>query len=52
MRILFEAARSKGSRMLHRVFAASALLLLSATALLAHPAEEPEVGRRVLSSPT
>src|SRR5208337_1349771 len=40
MRISFEAARSMGSRMLHRVFAASALLLLSATALLAQPAEE------------
>ena len=40
MRILFEAVRSKGSRMLHRVFAASGLLLFSATALLAAPAEE------------
>src|SRR5271165_3076283 len=40
MRILFKAVRSMGSRMLHRVFAASALLLLSATALLAQPAEE------------
>jgi K(+)-stimulated pyrophosphate-energized sodium pump len=51
MRILFEAARSKGSRMLHRVFAASALLLLSATALLAHPAEEAGGGEASLKLP-
>ncbi|MGB2679253.1 MAG: sodium-translocating pyrophosphatase [Candidatus Acidiferrum sp.] len=51
MRILFEAARSKGSRMLHRVFAASALLLLSATALLAQPAEEAGGGEASLKLP-
>ena len=51
MRNLFEAARSKGSRMLHRVFAASALLLLSATALLAHPAEEAGGGEASLKLP-
>src|SRR5271157_469484 len=51
MRILFKAARSMGSRMLHRVFAASALLLLSATALLAHPAEEAGGGEASLKLP-
>ncbi|MFI5098095.1 MAG: sodium-translocating pyrophosphatase [Candidatus Acidiferrales bacterium] len=40
-----------GSRMLHRVFAASALLLLSATALLAHPAEEAGGGEASLKLP-
>ena len=51
MRISFEAACSKGSQMLHRVFAASALLLLSATALLAHPAEEAGGGEASLKLP-
>jgi K(+)-stimulated pyrophosphate-energized sodium pump len=51
MRISFEAALSVGSRMLHRVFAASALLLLSATALLAHPAEEAGGGEASLKLP-
>jgi K(+)-stimulated pyrophosphate-energized sodium pump len=51
MRISFEAARSSGSRMLHRVFAASALLLLSATALLAQPAEEAGGGEASLKLP-
>src|SRR5208337_752074 len=51
MRISFEAARSKGSRLLHRVFAASALLLLSATSLLAHPAEEAGGGEASLKLP-
>jgi len=37
--------------MLHRVFAASALLLLSATALLAHPAEEAGGGEASLKLP-
>ncbi len=51
MRILFKAARSMGRRMLHHVFAASALLLLSATALLAHPAEEAGGGEASLKLP-
>jgi K(+)-stimulated pyrophosphate-energized sodium pump len=51
MRILFEAARSKGSRMLHRVFAASALLLISATVVLANPAEEAGGGEASLKLP-
>ena len=51
MRISFEAARSMGSRLLHRVFAASALLLLSATASLAHPAEEAGGGEASLKLP-
>ena len=51
MRISFEAARSMGSRMLHRVLAASALLLLSATALLAHAAEEAAGGEANLKLP-
>jgi K(+)-stimulated pyrophosphate-energized sodium pump len=51
MRILFEAARTMGSRLLHRVFAASALLLLSATALLAQPAEEAGGGEASLKLP-
>jgi len=51
MRILFEAARSMGGRLLHRVFAALALLLLSATALLAHPAEEAGGGEASLKLP-
>ena len=51
MRISFEAARTMGSRLLHRVFAASALLLLGATALLAHPAEEAGGGEASLKLP-
>jgi K(+)-stimulated pyrophosphate-energized sodium pump len=51
MQILFDAARSLGRRTLHRVFAASALLLLSATALLAHPTEEAGGGEASLKLP-
>ncbi len=51
MRILFKAARSMGSRMLHHVLPASALMLLSATALLAHPAEEAGGGEASLKLP-
>ena len=51
MRISFETARSMGSRLLHRVFSASALLLLGATALLAHPAEEAGGGEASLKLP-
>ncbi len=51
MRISFEAARSMGGRMLHRVLAASALLLLSATALLAHPTGEAGGGEASLKLP-
>src|SRR5271157_1191793 len=51
MRISFEAACSMGSRMLSRVFAASALTLLSATALLAQSAEEAGGGEASLKLP-
>jgi len=51
MEILLDAARSMGRRTLHRVFAASALLLLSATALLAHPTEEAGGGEASLKLP-
>ncbi len=51
MRILFKAARSMGSRMLHHVLPASALMLLSATALLAAPAEEAGGGEASLKLP-
>jgi len=51
MQILLDAARSMGRRTLHRVFAASTLLLLSASALLAHPTEEAGGGEANLKLP-
>src|SRR5271157_3166205 len=51
MQISLDAALSMGRRTLNRVFAASALLLLSATALLAHPAEEVGGGEANLKLP-
>ena len=51
MQISLDAARSMGRRMLHRVFAASTLLLLSASALLARPAEEAGGGEASLKLP-
>src|SRR5271166_1225818 len=51
MQISLNAALSMGRRTLNRVFAASALLLLGATALLAHPAEEVGGGEANLKLP-
>jgi K(+)-stimulated pyrophosphate-energized sodium pump len=51
MRILLDAACRFGGRITKRVFAASALLLLSAGALLARPAEEAAGGEANLKLP-